>query len=531
MKNWYKYIKISNTNTEEDRRINLTSNEENIFNIIRSARSKYESDVSLRVAGGWVRDRLLGKMSDDIDIAVSGGNGIAIAEAVRKFDLDMTGGKRTDDPYSVSLEKSNIDLKAKSAGLQVGGINILGVKIEFVPMRTEVYSEESRIPLIRATDNPSEDAKRRDLTINSLYYNLDTKKVEDYTGGFDDLKSKILKTPISPIETLTEDPLRALRVIRFVSKMPGFKLDDSLLSALSMKEVHDAYRKKVSPERAKTEIEKIIKGERPSDSLRLLLQSGLYLPVFSSERLDSFKPITMDQNTRHHKLNLLNHTILVIENLDRIMRENGFSDRERYLAVLAALFHDFGKMDPSIEKPSKKDPSQSSYHGHENVSAELAEEILKRLGFGVDRNIVKSIVESHMIPHSFIDLNNKSMGNFIRRFESLPIDDEIKESLWKLVFVHSIADTMGKGKIDEKELEEIEQKKKSISKIEEFLKQREKVGKKPILNGNQIMKLFPAKDPKSGYIANMQKSLLEAQDDGTVTNEEQAKEYLIKLFN
>lgn len=90
---------------------------------------------------------------------------------------------------------------------------------------------------------------------------------------------------------------------------------------------------------------------------------------------------------------------------------------------------------------------------------------------------------------------------------------------------------MGKGKIDEKELEEIEQKKKSISKIEEFLKQREKVGKKPILNGNQIMKLFPTKDPKSGYITNMQKSLLEAQDDGTVTNEEQAKEYLIKLFN
>jgi hypothetical protein len=103
LKNWFKFIKISN---QKDESLKLTELELNIFTIIKAARTKYAPGVELRVAGGWVRDRILGKVSDDIDIAVTGGDGNIIAEAVRKFDLEMTNGERTENPYSVSLEKT-----------------------------------------------------------------------------------------------------------------------------------------------------------------------------------------------------------------------------------------------------------------------------------------------------------------------------------------------------------------------------------------------------------------------------------------
>lgn len=238
--NWYKFAaKISSS-------ISPTASEEAIFKVIRAGRDAYAPGVQLRIAGGWVRDRLLGNVSDDIDIAVSGGDGNAVAEAIRRYDVENTGGKHTKDPYAVSLEKTQAGDKKSSAGLRVGAIDINGVKIEFVPMRTEVYSQGSRIPGITATDDPKEDVKRRDLTINAIYYNIDTGKVEDYVGGVSDLEKGVLRTPVNPVETLKEDPLRALRALRFLSQMHGFELDESLVEALKHPEVHKAYLEKVA---------------------------------------------------------------------------------------------------------------------------------------------------------------------------------------------------------------------------------------------------------------------------------------------
>lgn len=522
--NWYNLIKISQSND-----IRLTEEEDRIFALIKSARNKYAIGIQLRVAGGWIRDRLLGKVSDDIDIAVSGGDGNLVAEAIRKFDLEMTGGKRTNVPYSVSLEKTLPGEKSKSSGLRVGAIEIFDVKIEFVPMRTETYDEKSRIPKIISTDDPREDVKRRDLTINAIYYNIDTGKIEDYCGGVEDLESKTLRTPVDPIITLKEDPLRALRALRFLSKMNGFKLDEQLKDALHNKEVHESYLAKVAPERAKNEIEKLAAGNNPGLAIRHLLESGLYIPVFNSSRLNAFNPITMDQNNPHHLHNLLDHTVSVIDNLDKILKEKGVTGKQRSLSILSALFHDFGKMDPTIVRPSRSNPNASSYPGHENVSAEVAEEILKRLGFGADREIVRKIVEQHMIPHGDIG-SPKSIGKFIRELESITADEEIKSNLHKLIYYHAIADTLSKGKTGKNEMDDIDEKNKVLSQIDQYLRQRAEIGSKPLLDGKEIMKLFPEKNPKTGFIAQMQKALIEVQDTGQVTDIDSARKFLLERF-
>ena len=146
-------------------RIEPNENELRIFDIIKKARDAYLPGTTLRVAGGWVRDKLLGKNSDDIDIAVSGGDGVAVANAVGNYDRSEGLG-RTGKAYELSLEKGG-----NSAGLKVGAIDIDGVKIDFVPLRTERYSENSRVPIMVPTDDHTQDAARRDLTINAMYYN------------------------------------------------------------------------------------------------------------------------------------------------------------------------------------------------------------------------------------------------------------------------------------------------------------------------------------------------------------------------
>ena len=143
-----------------------------------------------------------------------------------------------------------------------------------------------------------------------------------------DLEKGILRTPVNPIETLKEDPLRALRALRFLSQMHGFELDESLVEALKHPEVHKAYLEKVAPERARKEIEKLALGNRPAEAIRHFFSSGLYLPVFHHDKLYGFKPIHMDQNNPKHQYNLLEHTVHVVKNLIDMLLESGVSKNE-----------------------------------------------------------------------------------------------------------------------------------------------------------------------------------------------------------
>lgn len=515
--NWYKLAK------NEGIKLQLTSQEKSIFDFIKEARNMYLPNMQLRIVGGWVRDRILNKISDDIDVSVSGGNGHVVAEAVRKYDLEKTGGKHTGTPYSVSLEKSTEKPSGKSAGLLVGAVDINGIKVEFVPMRKESYSSDSRIPTIEATDDPREDVLRRDLTINAIYYNLDTGEVEDYSGGINDLKNGVIKTPTDPIKTLTEDPLRAMRALRFLSQMRGFKMDPSLIEALSSPLVHESYSKKVAPERVRKELEKLALGKNPADALRILFASGLYPLVFNTDKMKDFKHISMDQQNPKHAYNLLEHTVNVVKNLNDMLIEANFPDEDRLIAVLAAIFHDFGKMDPKISRPSKSTPGAMSYPGHEDVSAEIAEEVLRRLGFGNERFLVEKIVKEHMRPHGEME-TPKSIGKFLREFDSLKMQDDRKSRLWRLTWLHAVADSMSKGAVDYHE--DVKHKQDTMKTIEDFINNQASMGKKPLLDGKEIMQMFPEINPKTGFIKIMQEALLQAQDEGKVIDKNSAEKFL-----
>jgi tRNA nucleotidyltransferase/poly(A) polymerase len=505
--------------------INLTKQEQLIINYLRDAKNSILAlkNVDMRIAGGWVRDKLMGKNSDDIDIAISNISGQEMVNILKAHDNSGSLGKT----FAVSLDKS---LKSEDSEdlsrLQVGGISMWGQKVEFVPMRTERYDPGSRTPILDITNDPKLDAKRRDLTINSLYYNIETGMIEDYIGGVSDLKSMVLKTPDDARKTFSEDPLRILRALRFFSRYPESKMDQSIIDAIRDPKIQDTYSQKVAPERAGTEIMKLMSGEKPDEAVRILFESGMHRQVFGADIFDKLNPLDMDQKTPHHKHNLMEHTLLTMKNVNNISRDEGLSDRERALMTMSAMFHDIGKLDPSIVAEHSHNPGQMTYYGHEKSSADIADVVLKRLGIGDDRNFVSTIVRYHMRPHKQMP-TAKSIGKFIR--DTNLMDGSNTKPLWKYVMLHSMADTMSKGGVDYEE--DIEEKKDLTGRIKSFIEEQESKGmsaesKKPILNGNDIISAIPEVSPKSGFINEVNEMLLEAQDEGVVHNRDSAMLFL-----
>jgi tRNA nucleotidyltransferase (CCA-adding enzyme) len=321
--------------------ISLTDQEKFIISYLRSAKKSIPSlkNVDMRIAGGWVRDKIMGILSDDIDVAVSNISGHDVVSILKNNDFKNVLGKT----FQVSLDKSlKSENKTDLQSLQVGGVEMGGLKVEFVPMRTERYEEDSRAPILEITDDPRLDAMRRDLTINGLYYNIDTGMVEDYVGGIEDIKNMTLKTPDNAKKTFSEDPLRILRALRFYSKYPNSTIDSEIITAIKDPEVQRLYLQKVAPERAGKEIMKLMSGEKPDEAIRVLFESGMHRQVFGADIFDKLNPLDMDQKTPHHKHNLMEHTLLTMKNVNNISRDEGLSDKERALMTMSAMFHDIG---------------------------------------------------------------------------------------------------------------------------------------------------------------------------------------------
>ena len=234
----------------------------------------------LRFTGGWVRDKLLGSTSPDIDIGINTMTGekfgslmkeyLTRPEIKSKYDQDVLGG----------LAKIEANPE-KSKHLETITTRILGFDIDLVNLRKETYAEDSRNPTMEF-GTPEEDALRRDATVNALFYNLSTAEVEDFTGrGLDDMARKEIKTPLPPLQTFKDDPLRVLRAIRFASRL-GYKLhpnDEVVIKENSI--IKDALKVKISRERVGVEISKTLKGPDPHTALRLIDDLGLYNAVFT----------------------------------------------------------------------------------------------------------------------------------------------------------------------------------------------------------------------------------------------------------
>ena len=271
-----------------------------------------QEPVTLRFTGGWVRDKLLGVASHDIDVAINKMTGYKFGLRLKEY-LEVPGnaekygldGVATTDKQSLSAgsnRKSKVvgglhKIEAnpeKSKHLETVTTKILGLDIDLVNLRKETYTEESRTPQMEF-GSPEEDAMRRDATVNAMFFNLNTKEIEDLTGkGHDDMRDKIIRTPLEPHQTFKDDPLRVLRLIRFASRL-GYSIEHGALEAMRDPAIKDALRKKISRERVGIEIEKVLRGEDPFEALRLIFSLDLYETVFSDPSVgttDHFKPDT-----------------------------------------------------------------------------------------------------------------------------------------------------------------------------------------------------------------------------------------------
>ncbi|KAI1176700.1 hypothetical protein F4777DRAFT_587777 [Nemania sp. FL0916] len=275
--------------------IDLTTREAQLKDLLLDAAGYVNSSQStaepvvLRWAGGWVRDKLLGIESHDIDTAVNIMTGEAFAEKICEIceKPDIVEKHKITDTDVGNLHKiaKNPD---KSKHLETTTIKLFGFDVDFVNLRKETYTEDSRNPEMEF-GTAEEDALRRDATVNALFYNLNTGKVEDFTSGLSDMKAKLIRTPLEPFQTFMDDPLRVLRLVRFASRL-GFTIDSAAEKVMGNAKVLDALKLKISRERVGVEIEKMLKGigKDPRRALQYINDLGLYHTIFTDPR----KPAT-----------------------------------------------------------------------------------------------------------------------------------------------------------------------------------------------------------------------------------------------
>ena len=243
--------------------------------------------VEIRVAGGWVRDKILNLNSHDVDVALNNMSGVQFATIVQAYltHLERTGQiPAPQKKHKIGVISAN---PSQSKHLETATMKIHGIEVDFVNLRAEeVYESHSRIPTHQTKQfgTPLEDVLRRDFTCNSLFYNVRTRQVEDWTGrGIDDLLvRREIVTPLDPHTTFHDDPLRVLRAIRF-SVRYDMDLSADIQSAAKSPEVHHSLHLKVSRERVGKELEGMLtgKGARPGRALDLITQLKLAGSVFT----------------------------------------------------------------------------------------------------------------------------------------------------------------------------------------------------------------------------------------------------------
>ncbi len=340
--------------------------DDSIFEIIARVAEREEAEAY--VIGGYVRDHILGREhpEKDIDIVVLG-DGARMARAV---------AKEINTKIKVTVFKTFGTAMFRSGNYD----------IEFVGARKESYSSNSRKPAV-LPGTIEDDQNRRDFTVNALAISLNRKnfgEVIDPFGGLDDIKNKILRTPLDPDATFSDDPLRMMRAIRFASQL-GFRVSDDTLESVR----RNAERIRiVSAELIKVELNKIIATETPSTGFLLLQETGL-LPVILPElsRLSGVE----DKEGKGHKDNF-HHTLKVLDNV--AARSNDIWLR------WTALLHD-------IAKPVTKKfvPGIGwTFHGHEFIGAKMVSEIFSRLKLPLNDRMryVRKLVGLHLRPIALV---------------------------------------------------------------------------------------------------------------------------------
>lgn len=462
-------------------KINLNQNKNlKLFKTISQVAG--ENNIRVYAVGGYVRDLLMSrKVATDIDF-VTEENGILLAQKI---------AEALDPKLKVSVFKTYGTAMFKYQNLE----------LEFVGARKESYSEDSRKP---AVENGSleDDQKRRDFTINAMAISLNADtfgQLMDPFEGREDLTKKILRTPLEPNQTYSDDPLRMMRAIRFACTL-DFEIENNSLEAIKQ----EADRIKiVSMERIMVEFNKIMNSEKPSRGLKLLESTGLLERIIPE--LTALKGIE-EVEGQTHKDNFY-HTLEVVDNISK--------NTENLWLRWAALLHDIGKA------PTKKfvEGIGWTFHGHEFLGSKMVKPMFQRLKLplGPDMKYVQKMVKLSSRPIALID--DDTSDSALRRllFDS----GEDLEDLFTLCKADITTKNASKQAKFKKNFEYVATK---IKEVEEKDKVR---NFQPPISGEEIMALFDLKPGKE--IGILKEKVKEAILEGIIQNDaSEAKNLVIE---
>lgn len=455
---------------------------ENIFKQIGSCAD--ELNVDAYVIGGFVRDVIMNRPTKDIDV-VTVGKGIDLAQLLHK--------KLGNEAY-LSVFKNFGTAQIKCGDLE----------IEFVGARKESYNRDSRKPIVE-DGTLEDDQNRRDFTINALAIGISKNnygKLLDPFGGLKDIENKILRTPLEPGITYSDDPLRMMRAVRFATQL-GFEIEkksyDAILQNKKRLEI-------VSKERITDELNKIILAKKPSHGFKLLFDTGL-LHLFFPEmvKLQGVETI----KGLSHKDNFY-HTLEVLDNV-------AAKSNDLWLRW-AAILHD-------IAKPATKRFEEGhgfTFHGHEDKGARMVPKIFTHLKLPLNEKMkyVQKLVLLHLRP--IVLAKTEITDSAVRRvlFEA----GEDIEDLMTLCEADITTKNPNKVK---RYLQNFEIVRKKMAELEEKDKLR---NWQPPIDGDEIMKLFSLKPGRE--IGILKNALKDAILDGVVANDyNEAKLFLEQKFN
>ncbi len=457
--------------------------DKDIFHKISAAAD--ELQLECYVVGGYVRDIFLERPSDDIDCVVVG-SGIAVAKRFAKIL-----GRRAH--LSVFKNFGTAQVKFYPPGVERDPENPDkgAIEVEFVGARKESYSHDSRKPIVE-DGTLEDDQNRRDFTINAMAICLNKERFGELVDpfyGLDDLWDGIIRTPLDPDITFSDDPLRMLRCIRFATRL-NFLIEDETFQALK----RNAQRLHIiSAERISEELNKILMTKTPSRGFVDLQEAGL-LEIFLPEL--SVMDMVETRNGRAHKNNFY-HTLEVLDNVAR--------HSDNLWLRWAALLHDIGK-----PKSKRWDSLQGwTFHAHNTIGAKMVPGIFRRLKLPLDMKMkyVQKLVEMHMRPIAIAD--DEVTDSAVRRMVNDAGDD-----LDDLMTLCEADITSKNENRKQRFLDNYQLVREKIAdlKVRDFKRLLQ-----PVIDGNEIMQIFNLKPSRE--VGELKQYLKDAVLDDRVKNE------------